>query len=74
MLTTHQLTIRVSYRLFSTLGFPYPSYPSEGLFPYLFFVSPDAERATYNRYVANAIYSVPLGAQLVSDSPLGGDV
>ena len=74
ILPTHQLTIIVNYRLFSTLGFPYPSHPSEGLFPYFFFVNPNTERATYNSYVANAIYSAALGAQLVSDSPLGGDV
>ena len=39
-----------------------------------FSVSPNAERATCNRYVLNAIYSDAPGAQLVSDSSLGGDV
>ena len=40
MLSTHQLTMTANYSLFSTLGFPYPSCPSEWLFLYLFFCIP----------------------------------
>ena len=43
---------------------------SSAFFP----VSPNAERATRNRSVVNAIYSGAPGAQLVSVSSLGGDV
>jgi hypothetical protein len=35
---------------------------------------PNAERATYNRYIVNAIYSGVKGAQLNSDPSFNGDV
>ena len=74
MLPTHHLTIRVNYRLFSTLDFPFPNYPRESLIYHIFLYQPNAERVTRNRAVVNAIYSGAKGAQLVSVSSLGGDV
>ena len=45
-------------------GFPYFGCPSEWLFPNLFSISPNVKRATYNKYVVNAIYCGAPGAQL----------
>jgi hypothetical protein len=57
---TAQLTIRVNYQLFLTLGFPYHSHPSV----WLRCVFSNAERATCNRYVVNVIWC-QVGQRLV---------
>ena len=74
MLLPHHLTIRVNYRLFSTLGSPYPKFPGEWLFFYLFCLRLPQLRATSNRYVADAIYSRAKGAQLRNVPAFGGEV
>jgi hypothetical protein len=74
MLVLRLRMVRVNWWHFLTLGFRSLKCPSAYLFHCILFVFLIYERATCDRYVADAFYSGAKGAQLINIDAFSGDV